>query len=105
MALANPVLVEVTRGSVVESRHRGAAAVIDLARPQTAAWGDVDAVVFPRSAVKPLQALPLVESGRPRGSASPTGNLLSHAHHTAASRSMSLLRASGLRGWRCQKRT
>ena len=30
MALANPVLVEVTRGSVVESRHRGAVAVIDL---------------------------------------------------------------------------
>jgi L-asparaginase II len=63
MALANPVLVEVTRGSVVESRHRGAVAVIDSRGRRLAAWGDADAVVFPRSAVKPLQALPLVESG------------------------------------------
>jgi len=28
---ANPVLVEVTRGDLVESRHRGAAAVVDAA--------------------------------------------------------------------------
>jgi L-asparaginase II len=63
MAHANPVLVEVTRGSVVESRHRGAIAVVDSRGRRRAAWGDADAVVFPRSAVKPLQALPLVESG------------------------------------------
>lgn len=63
MAHANPVLVEVTRGSVVESRHRGAVAVIDSRGRRLAAWGDADAVVFPRSAVKPLQAMPLVESG------------------------------------------
>jgi L-asparaginase II len=63
MAHANPVLVEVTRGTVVESRHRGAIAVVDSRGRRRAAWGDADAVVFPRSAVKPLQALPLVESG------------------------------------------
>jgi L-asparaginase II len=63
MAHANPVLVEVTRGSVVESRHRGAVAVVDSRGRRLAAWGDIDAIVFPRSAVKPLQALPLVESG------------------------------------------
>ncbi|MGE0734383.1 MAG: asparaginase [Alphaproteobacteria bacterium] len=63
MAQQNPILVEVTRGAAVESRHRGAAAVCDAGGHVVAAWGDVDAAVFPRSAVKMFQALPLVESG------------------------------------------
>lgn len=63
MAQANPVLVEVTRGATVESRHRGAAVVVDSEGRRLAAWGDVDSPVFPRSSVKPLQALPLLESG------------------------------------------
>lgn len=63
MAQANPVLVEVTRGATVESRHRGAAVVVDSEGRRLAAWGDVDSLVFPRSSVKPLQALPLLESG------------------------------------------
>ena len=63
MAQANPVLVEVTRGAAVESRHRGAAVVVDSQGRRLAAWGDVDSPVFPRSSVKPLQVLPLLESG------------------------------------------
>ncbi len=59
----DPVLVEVTRGPVVESRHRGAIAVCRPSGQLVAAWGEVGRPVFPRSAVKPLQALPLVESG------------------------------------------
>ena len=59
----NPVVVEVTRGGVVESRHRGAAAVVDADGALVAAWGDVDWPVFPRSAVKPIQAIPLLETG------------------------------------------
>ncbi len=58
-----PVLVEVTRGGAVESRHRGAFAVVDAAGAVVLAAGRIYAPVFPRSAVKPLQALPLVESG------------------------------------------
>ena len=61
--MANPVLVEVLRGELVESRHGGALAVIDADGRAVLALGDVGAAVFPRSAVKPLQALPLVESG------------------------------------------
>lgn len=61
--MANPVLVEVTRGDRVESRHRGAFAVVGADGRIVAAAGDVDVPVFPRSAVKALQALPLVESG------------------------------------------
>ena len=60
---ANPVLVEVTRGDMVESRHRGAIAVVNADAEVVAAWGDVKRLVYPRSALKPLQALALVETG------------------------------------------
>jgi L-asparaginase II len=59
----NPVIVEVTRGNIVESRHRGAIAIADAEGKLVSAWGDVDAAVYPRSAFKALQALPLIESG------------------------------------------
>jgi L-asparaginase II len=61
--MANPVLVEVTRGGRAESRHRGAVAVVDAEGTAVFAVGDVSLPVFPRSAVKALQALPLIESG------------------------------------------
>src|SRR2546423_11716062 len=61
--MRNPVLVEVMRGALTESRHRGAVAVVDADGATVLALGDVAQPVYPRSAVKPLQALPLVESG------------------------------------------
>ena len=61
--MTNPVLVEVTRGHIVESVHRGAVAVFDADGVEVTAIGDIDRPVFPRSAVKAIQALPLVESG------------------------------------------
>jgi L-asparaginase II len=63
LQMEDPVLVEVCRGPLVESRHRGAVAVVDRDGASVLALGDVAAPVFPRSAVKALQALPLVESG------------------------------------------
>jgi len=59
----NPILAEVTRGGTVESRHRGAALVIDADGAVVFSVGDVERPVFPRSAVKAIQALPLLESG------------------------------------------
>ena len=59
----NPVLVEVRRGALVESRHCGRLAIVDADGRLVLALGDVEAPVFGRSAVKALQALPLVESG------------------------------------------
>jgi L-asparaginase II len=61
--MTNPVLVEVLRGDIVESMHRGAVAVFDGSGKLIFEAGDIDAPVFPRSAVKSMQALPLVESG------------------------------------------
>jgi L-asparaginase II len=61
--MENPVLVEALRGGWVESRHRGAVSVVDVDGATLLAIGDVTALVFPRSAIKALQALALVESG------------------------------------------
>ena len=61
--MQNPVLVEVTRGQLVESRHRGMAVVMDGDGKVVMSLGDVSTPVFPRSAIKSMQALPLVESG------------------------------------------
>ncbi|MFM1816187.1 MAG: hypothetical protein RLZ98_2882 [Pseudomonadota bacterium] len=60
--IANPVLVELTRGGLVESRHRGAVAVVGPDGIMLA-LGDVERPVFPRSAIKALQAVPLVTTG------------------------------------------
>jgi len=61
--MANPVLVEVTRGPLVESIHRGSIAVADGSGKIVFALGDLETPVYPRSSLKPIQALPLVESG------------------------------------------
>lgn len=56
-------LAEVTRGPIVESVHFGAAAVVDPQKRLVASLGDPQTVAFLRSASKPFQALPLIESG------------------------------------------
>jgi len=60
---SNPVLVELTRGTIVESCHRGAIAIADTQGRLVLALGDVARPILPRSAVKALQAIILVESG------------------------------------------
>lgn len=59
----DPLVVEVARGALVESRHVVHAVVSDAAGAIVAAWGDTAGWVYARSAIKPLQAVPLVESG------------------------------------------
>jgi L-asparaginase II len=61
--MTNPILVEVTRGGLVESIHRGSVAVADADGRIVYALGDLDSPVYPRSSLKPIQALPLIESG------------------------------------------
>lgn len=61
--MANPVLVEVTRGDLVESVHRGSVVIADAKGNIRFALGDLQTPVYPRSSLKPVQALPLVESG------------------------------------------
>lgn len=61
--MSNPVLVELTRGRLVESVHRGAFAVCDASGKVLYSAGDIATPIFPRSAVKAIQALFLIESG------------------------------------------
>lgn len=56
-------LVELWRGELLESTHRGHAVICDGTGQIVQAWGDPGRVTYPRSSAKMLQALPLVESG------------------------------------------
>lgn len=56
-------LVNLWRGGLLESTHRGHAVICDASGQIVQAWGDPDRVTLPRSSSKMLQALPLVESG------------------------------------------
>jgi L-asparaginase II len=63
-ALADaPVVAQVTRGGVVESVHRASIAVTDAGGELHTAWGNAADPVFPRSAVKPLQAIGMLRAG------------------------------------------
>lgn len=61
--MPNPVIAEVTRGGIVESRHTGAFAVVNRNHETILSAGGIEAPVFPRSAIKALQCLAMVESG------------------------------------------
>jgi L-asparaginase II len=56
-------LVEVRRGSIVESRHRGHVAAVDGGGSLRASLGEPETVTYLRSSAKPFQAMPLVTSG------------------------------------------
>jgi L-asparaginase II len=58
-----PVLAEVVRSGVVESRHRGSLVLLGGDGRLEAALGDVDVLVLPRSSLKPLQAVGMVRAG------------------------------------------
>lgn len=57
------LMAELWRNELPESIHYGHAVICDSNGNIIQAWGDPDAVIFPRSSCKMLQALPLVESG------------------------------------------
>ena len=59
----NPVLVRVWRGAHVESQHRGAWALVDAQGQVVEGAGAFDEPFFARSAIKSIQALPLLEGG------------------------------------------
>jgi L-asparaginase II len=60
---AAPVAVEVTRGGMVESVHRAIVAICDAKGRLVRGWGATDRPIYARSAIKPLQALAVIETG------------------------------------------
>jgi L-asparaginase II len=61
--MTNPIIAEITRGGIVESRHTGAYVVSDASGKIIAQAGDISRPIFPRSAIKAFQCLPMIESG------------------------------------------
>ena len=57
------IMVELTRGGLVEAAHRGHIAVVDTQETLVAWLGDPDHRCYIRSSAKPLQLLPLLEDG------------------------------------------
>ncbi len=86
-------LAEVWRGPAVESVHHGVAVVADAAGRIVQAWGDPGFVTFPRSSLKPFQAIGLVESGAADAlGLSPEHLALACASHRAEDFQVSLVR-------------
>ncbi|KRS14085.1 L-asparaginase [Roseovarius atlanticus] len=56
-------LTEIWRGDIVESLHLGHAVICNGQGEVIEGWGDADAVTYPRSSAKMIQAMPLVDSG------------------------------------------
>jgi L-asparaginase II len=63
MTSINPVIAEILRGQTVESLHRGAFAVVNADGTILKSSGDILRPVFPRSAIKAFQCVPVIESG------------------------------------------
>lgn len=82
-------LAVVERSGFVESRHAGAAVVLSPDGTVAAALGDADALVLPRSSMKPLQALAFLAAG-----AALEGErlALSTASHTGTDRHVAVVR-------------
>ena len=56
-------MVNVLRNDFIESSHFGDAIVIGPDENVLIEWGDPNKIIFPRSAMKIIQAIPLLESG------------------------------------------
>ncbi|MBK6798462.1 MAG: asparaginase [Acidobacteria bacterium] len=60
---SSEILIEVTRGSMVESVHRGFIVAVDGGGNPVAGLGDINVTTYFRSAAKPFQSIPLISSG------------------------------------------
>jgi L-asparaginase II len=97
MTEAPPVLLDVTRSGFVESHHRGSFVLLNADGSVHLRAGYPDAPAFPRSSLKPLQAVAMVEAGFAGRDASLALAAASHDGedvHVAGARAT--LRAAGL---------
>jgi L-asparaginase II len=61
--VTEPLVVEVVRNGFVESRHRGHLVALTADGAVASAAGDIDAPMFARSSLKPLQTAALLDAG------------------------------------------
>ena len=60
-------MVEVTRSGEIESFHQGVAVLINSSGEILQEWGDSEKLIYPRSALKPIQSLNLFKDGVAEG--------------------------------------
>jgi L-asparaginase II len=75
---------------LVESRHLGAAAVVDGRGQLVRSLGDTGALIYPRSTLKPLQALAILRAGAPLDGA---GLVLAAASHAGGPEHLAVVRS------------
>lgn len=88
-------LTEIWRGPIIESLHMGHAVICNAAGDVVEAWGNPDAIVYPRSSAKMIQALPLVESG----AADALGLTTEHLALACASHQGAAVHTERVRAW------
>lgn len=93
--MAAAEMVQLWRGGMLESTHRGHAVICDAAGQIVESWGDPARVIFPRSSCKMLQALPLLESG----AAAAAGLSDAHVALSCASHQGAALHVNMARDW------
>jgi L-asparaginase II len=62
-AFRDEILIEVVRGGIVESVHHGRLLIVDGKGQDLLAVGDVNQLIYPRSAIKSIQAAAMVRAG------------------------------------------
>jgi L-asparaginase II len=95
MAMPFMPMAEIRRGGILESLHHGVAVVADAEGRVLQSWGDPSFVTFPRSSLKPFQAIPLVESG----AADAAGLTEEHLALACASHGAEDFQVALVRGW------
>lgn len=87
-------LVQITRGTIVESIHFGAFAVVDVHGNLLASHGDPYTVTYLRSSAKPFQALPFIErQGHEVYHLSPSEIALACASHSGTDEHVAVVRS------------
>ena len=56
-------MIEVTRNDCTESTHHGVAVLIKSSGEVLKEWGNSNILIYPRSALKPIQTLNLYKDG------------------------------------------
>jgi len=88
-------MTEIWRGSLLESLHLGTAVICDDTGQIVQSWGDPDALIFPRSSSKMIQALPLITSG----AADKYGLTREHLALSCASHNGAAIHTDRVRAW------
>lgn len=94
--MTRPVpMTEIWRANLLESLHLGHAVICDDTGQIVRAWGDPQALIYPRSSCKMIQALPLVSSG----AAAKYGLNSEHLALACASHNGADIHTSRVRAW------